>query len=261
MQNKKRKMITMQMIIFELRNVTGNPYVHIFGVGLPVVLAELITMVAVSEVNDPSLAGMIATSVYLGMGTLIPMATILMGYAVCYAQELDKGIPERMQLFGIRGSSMLCSRAISEAIFITVSFGIFFAVGYGVSDLEQPAASGVVSYFLSILVLSVILLALAHGVACICRSFGRTYCVSMMLYFAFMIFSGMMGVEYADLPKWAQAVARMLPVTYINRDFYQVWLGEEYNYMPMIQSYLFLGAVSGILLFLVWKRSPRAEIS
>ena len=55
MQNKKRKMITMQMIIFELRNVTGNPYVHIFGVGLPVVLAELITMVAVSEVNDPSL--------------------------------------------------------------------------------------------------------------------------------------------------------------------------------------------------------------
>ena len=99
------------------------------------------------------------------------------------------------------------------------------------------------------------------GVACICRSFGRTYCVSMMLYFAFMIFSGMMGVEYADLPKWAQAVARMLPVTYINRDFYQVWLGEAYNFMPMIQSYLFLGAVSGILLFLVWKRSPRAEIS
>ena len=83
----------------------------------------------------------------------------------------------------------------------------------------------------------------------------------MMLYFAFMIFSGMMGVEYADLPKWAQAVARMLPVTYINRDFYQVWSGEAYNFMPMIQSYLFLGAVSGILLFLVWKRSPRAEIS
>ena len=111
MQNKKRKMITMQMIIFELRNVTGNPYVHIFGVGLPVVLAELITMVAVSEVNDPSLAGMIATSVYLGMGTLIPMATILMGYAVCYAQELDKGIPERPQIFTSPLSMTACCAA------------------------------------------------------------------------------------------------------------------------------------------------------
>lgn len=261
MQHKKRKMITIQMIVFELRNVIGNPYVHIFGVGMPIALAALITKVAVSELADQTMAGMITTSVYLGMGTLIPMATVLIGYAVSYAQELDKGIPQRMLLFGIKNSSVLCNRAISEVIFITAAFLIFFGVGCVVSDIEQPKISGLFSYILCIFVLSLILLVLAHGIACICRNFGRTYCVSMLIYFAFMMVSGMMGVQYENLPKWVQAAAKMLPVMYINRDFYQIWSGEKYNYMPMIQSYLFLGAVSGILLFFVWKRSPKDEIS
>lgn len=59
-----------------------------------------------------------------------------------------------------------------------------------------------------------------------------------------------MGISYQDLPKWVQSAAKLLPVTYINRDFYKIWTGETYNYIPMLQSYLFLGAVSGILLFL-----------
>ena len=39
MPDKTRKMITPQMLKFQMLNVIGNPYVHIFGIGLPIVLA------------------------------------------------------------------------------------------------------------------------------------------------------------------------------------------------------------------------------
>lgn len=259
MRNKTGKIITLQMVIFELRRIIGNPYVHIFGIGLPAVLAALITKAAVSQMPAGALVSMTTTSIYLGMGALIPMAIILMGYAVSYAEELSKGIPERMQLFGIKNSVSLCNRAVAETFFISAAFAIFFVTGCIVSKIEKPTAGGLASYIFCMLVFSLICLALAHGIACICRNFGKTYCASMILYFAFMILGGMMGVRYEDIPGWAQALAKLLPVTYINRDFYQIWKGEEYNCMPMIQSFLFLGAVSGILLFIALKRPARVS--
>lgn len=90
MQTKKRKLISIQMVGFELRNVIGNPYVHIFGIGLPIVLAMLITRMAVSEIPNEMAATAAATSVYLGAAAMIPMAVLLMGYAVGYAEEMRR---------------------------------------------------------------------------------------------------------------------------------------------------------------------------
>lgn len=249
MQDKKRKIFTPQMLKFEMLNVLCNPYTHIFGVGFPILLAMLITKVAVSQLPAEELHPMVATSVYLGMGTLIPMAVLLMGYEVSYAQELSKGIPERMHLFGIKNSVLFYNRALVQLIFLTAAFLLFFLTGFLFSDIQKPEFSGLVIYVACMVVFSAICLAIAHGIACMCRNFGKTYCISMILYFAFMILGGMMGISYENLPKWAQTAAKLLPVTYINRDFYKIWTGESYHYMPMVQSYLFLGAVSGILLF------------
>lgn len=254
MQGKTGKIFTSQMIKFELLNVIGNPYVHIFGVGLPVVLALLITRVVESEMPGDTWMPMASTSVYLGMAALIPMAVLLMGYAVSYAQELSRGIPERMQLFGIKSSVSFCNRALAQLLFLVLAFFIFFATGYLFTELEPPTLTGAVAYVVCMFVFSLICLALAHGIACICRNFGKTYCVSMMLYFAFMILGGMMGISYDNLPKWAQIIAKLLPVTYINRDFYDIWTGKAYNCMPMIQSFLFLGAVSGLILCFAFRR-------
>lgn len=254
MRARSGKIITMPMVIFELRMVVGNPYVHIFGVGLPVLLAMLITWIAGSQMPDQTMMGMVATSVYLGMGALIPMAILLMGYAVSYAGELEKGIPERMMLFGMKNGASLCNRAIAELLFITASFAVFFLSGFIFTEIEPPVFTGLVSYVVCIFLLSLICLMLGHGIACLCRSFGRTYCIAMMIYFFFMILGGMMGIQFEDMPRWIQAAARLLPVMYLNRDFYQIWTGETYNYMPMIQSYLFLGAAAGILMFIACRR-------
>ncbi|MCX4318558.1 MAG: hypothetical protein OSJ44_02230, partial [Lachnospiraceae bacterium] len=118
MGEKMGKLITKSMILYELRNVTGNPFVHIFGVGMPVLMSILITHMVTMEMSDAAMAKTVSTSVFLGIGALIPLATILMGYSVMQAQDLEKGIPERLKLFGIKNSVTICTRAVSELIFM-----------------------------------------------------------------------------------------------------------------------------------------------
>ena len=34
----QRKRFSASLLLFEFRNITGNPYIHIFGIGLPVLM-------------------------------------------------------------------------------------------------------------------------------------------------------------------------------------------------------------------------------
>ena len=86
--NHKRKTVSFQMLGFEFRKVIGNPYVHIFGVGMPVLMMIIITRAVMSQVAGPAMLEEANTSVFLGIGSLIPMATIFMGYGVSNAQEM-----------------------------------------------------------------------------------------------------------------------------------------------------------------------------
>ena len=257
MQNKKIKLVSLQMILFELRNTTGNPYVHIFGIGFPVMLVYIISRVLVSEIADASILSMAITSLFLGIGSIIPLATVLIGYSASRAQELEKGIPQRMELFGIKAKVSICNRAVSEVIFMVIAFAIYFAFGYLFMGIKVPTASGALLYAICILALSVIVFCMAHSIAAIFKKFGVTYCITMLLYFAMLLFSGMMGVTYDNMSGGMQAVAKLLPTTYINKDFYTVWVGESYNFMPMVQAYVLLAAIAGILLFVSLKRTAR----
>lgn len=257
-ENRKSKgLISGQMLLFEFRNTIGNPYVHIFGVGMPVLMMIIITRAVAGEMPEGPMLSTAMTSVFLGIGALIPMATIFMGYGVAHAQELEKGIPQRLELFGIKISVTLCNRILSEIIFMAMAFAVYFAAGYGFVEVEPPTVSGALLYMVCILVLSVILFCLAHAISSLLKKFGATYCVTMILYFLQMILGGMMGISYDNMPSPMQVAAKLLPVTYINRDFYTVWNGERYNFAPMLQSYLLLGAVAGILMFFALKRMSR----
>lgn len=257
MQNKRRKLMSLRMIQFELRNTIGNPYVHIFGIGLPMLLVYVISRVLVSEIPDASLVSMAITSLFLGIGAIIPLATVLIGYSASRAQELEKGIPQRMELFGIKSKESVCNKAVSEIVFVIFAFMIYFVFGYVCMDIKAPTVSGALLYAVCILILSVIMFCMAHAIATIFKKFGITYCITMLLYFAMLLFSGMMGVTYENMSEGMQKIARLLPTTYINNDFYTVWAGESYNFMPMVQAYLFLAATAGILLFVSLKRTAR----
>lgn len=257
MQNNRRKTVSLQMLIFEFRKTIGNPYVHIFGVGMPVLMMIIITRAVMNQIVDAAMRMEANTSVFLGIGALIPMATIFMGYGVSNAQEIEKGIPQRMELFGITPRVSICNRILSESIFMTIAFLIYFVAGYTVVGLKAPRLSGALLYMICILALSVILFCLAHAISSLLKKFSLTYCVTMLLYFAMMILGGMMGISFDNMPGPVQAVAKLLPVTYINRDFYTVWKGESYNFMPMLQAYLLMAAVAGILMFFTIRHTER----
>lgn len=254
---KRKKLISAQMLLFEFRSVIGNPYVHIFGVGMPIMMAVLICRVATSEIPEPSILPGIVTSIFLGIGALIPMATVLMGYGISRARELEREVPLRMELFGIKRSVSLCNNALAEFIFMLIAFCIYFVVGFLVIGVEAPQAQGAVLYILCMLALSAIFFVMAYAIASMLKKFGPTYCVMMVLYFALMILGGMMGIQYDNMPEYMQMAAKLLPITYINRDFYTVWSGGSYNFVPMLQSYLLMAAVSGILLFIAVKKTER----
>jgi ABC-2 type transport system permease protein len=159
-------------------------------------MAILITRISISEIPDASVMKMLSTSIFLGIGAMIPMATILMGYAVRQAQDLEKGIPERMRLFGIRNRVTICNRAVSELIYMAAAFGLYFLAGILFMNLEAPVLSGFVLYAVCMLFFSIMCFMLGHAVAALAKRFSLTYCIVMMVYFACMIFGDLLR-EYA----------------------------------------------------------------
>lgn len=249
--------VSLRMIQYELRNVAGNPFIHIFGVGFPILLSIIITESIASDIPDTSYLGEVVTTVFIGIGAVIPMATILMGYSSTCSQDIEKGIPLRMKLFGFSEKYTIINRLIAEFIYMTLAFIIYFIVGFNAIDLVVPVASGIILYFICLYILAAVLFILAHAIANIVKKFGLTYMITMIIYFAAMILSGMMGITIDHLPKGLRFISDLLPSTYLNKDFYTVWVGESYNFVPMLQSYIFLLAISGILTFVMIYRSKR----
>lgn len=249
--------VSFAMIKYELRNISGNPFVHIFGVGFPILMSIIMSKAITSNLTDSTYVKEVITSLFLGMGAIIPLATILMGYSCTCSQEIEKNIPLRMQLFGFKEKYTILNRLIAEFVYMTVAIAIYFATGFCILRIESPQISGILIYLICLYLLAGELFILAHAIANLAKKFGLTFLISMILYFAIMIFSGMMGITVEQLPKSVQVASYLIPTTYFYKDFFTVWSGGSYNYVPMVQSYIFLFAVSGILVFIMLYRSKR----
>jgi ABC-2 type transport system permease protein len=79
----------------------------------------------------------------------------------------------------------------------------------------------------------------------------------MILYFGFMILCGMMGLTVDQLPKALKVIAKAFPMSYISSDYVDFWQKGSYNFAPLIQSFLFFGAVSFIVLIFSIKKNQR----
>jgi ABC-2 type transport system permease protein len=249
--------ISLKMIQYELRVVAGNPFVHIFGVGFPIFLSIIIAKSVASEMPNTAYLGEVITSIFLGVSAVIPLATILMGYSSTCSQDIEKGIPLRMKLFGFSEKYTIINRLIAEFIYMTFAFIIYFIVGCNTLKIVTPVVSGVIIYVICLYILAAVLFILAHAIANLVKKFGLTYMITMIIYFAMMILSGMMGITADKLPKSLKIISNLLPSTYLNEDLYTVWIGENYNFVPMIQSYIFFFAIAGILIFIMVYRSKR----
>lgn len=163
-----------------------------------------------------------------------------------------------MHLFGIGERSLLLAKITAHFILLTVEFIIFAVFHAAVMDVQKPALLSALGLLAALYAIGLIFLVLSHAIANLLRKFSLTFGIEMSIYFILMMLTGMMGVKTEQLPDVLQKVAGTLPMTYISSDFVDFWQGGSYNFMPLLQAFLFMGAVTGILLlFSMWKGRRR----
>lgn len=243
----KRKKCNGKLVMYELRNLGGNPFTAFFGIIFPAIMLMIITSAMKAEVPKTMLAAA-NTEVFITISLIIPMAVVLLGYSANYSQELEKEIPIRMRLFGFQERSIMAAKVIAQIIVLTMGLIVYTILSYLVLDLQVPKFSSALILIFSQYLLGILFFGFAHGISGIFKKFGPTYAIVMGLYFGAMILCGMMGVKPEQLPKAARYISKMLPMSYISSDYIDFWQGGSYNFGPVIQSFLFLAAVCGIIL-------------
>lgn len=252
----KSNRLSAKLIQYELRNAIGNWFSVFFGIAFPILMSLLITNVFMADL-PPEAVDIAKTSVFISMSLVVPMAILLIGYAANYSQELEKEVPLRLKLFGCTEQTILGAKMIANLIFMTIALAIYVAVDVPLLGISVPDLGTVLALIGALYLLSIILFALAHGIATLFGRFGPTYGVTMTLYFGFMILCGMMGVPVNRLPEGLQAVAKALPMTYIGTDFAEIWNGGAYDFQPLILSFVLFGVVSVVILALSIRKRRR----
>lgn len=244
---------------YELRNMAGVPWMYIFGVFMPIAFSVLFSKIGMSEQGavPQELKGFTSTAICLSIGMMIPLASVLVTCAVQTAQEIDKKIPLRLRLFGFTEQKIMLARGLAELVLVTLSMLLFWGINAAVLPLQKPVFGALAAWLICFYLFSILLYFMAYGLAGLLKKFGLTYGITMILYFVFMMLSGMMGFQTSQLPKLLQGISNLLPTTYVTNDFIFFWQGGTYNWMPLIQSFLFVGAVSGILLFAALYKTRR----
>jgi len=253
----KTKRMNMRLVKYELLNTAGNWFTIFFGVAFPILMSLLIANVFAGEIPAEAIPAA-NTGVFITMSLIVPLATLLIGYAANYSQELEGEVPLRLKLFGYREKSMLGAKMAANLIFMTIALAIYTAADYLLLDIQVPQLSSALILIAALYALAVLMFILAHAIASLTGKFGPTYGITMTLYFGFMIICGMMGVPVERLPEGLQIVAKGLPMTYISSDFAGFWQGGSYDFTPLLLSFLLLGIIAGALLFAsIWKNKRK----
>lgn len=245
------------MVLYELRNINGNLMPHFFGFVFPNFMSLIFIRIVTTQVPEPMRQNA-AVSVMISMALIIPMSIMFIGYGSLYSQEVENEVPLRMRLFGFQEKTLLTAKIIAHLIFMTIAFIIYAVFQAITADLPKPAFSSLVCLLASLYLIGAILLVIAHAIANIFRRFSITFGLTMLIYFILMMLTGMMGISTEQLPRPLQKVAAVFPMTYISNDFADFWQGGAYNFMPFIQSLIFLAALSGILMMYAQSRNRRA---
>jgi ABC transporter DrrB family efflux protein len=147
------------------------------------------------------------------------------GTAIALAQELKKGVIDRLRVMPMARSAVLAGRLVADtgrmAITILVIVGVGYAVGFRFSNGVGPA-------------IAMILLALVFGLAiCLIAAYtglaiGDEESVQAfgMIWLFPLTFVSSAFVPISSMPGWLQAFAKNQPVTYVINAMRSLALGK-----------------------------------
>lgn len=256
--NINKKKCSFRMIGYELRNINGNFMTHFFGIVFPNIMSLLFSTMIGKQVPDAARPE-VTVSVVICMALIMPMSIMFLGYGSLYSQEVEREIPQRMHLFGFSEKSLITAKIIVHLLFLTGAMLLYGVIQTLLLDIPKPALSSLLILLGSLYLIGALFLVIVHSMANIFRRFSVTFGVAMSIYFLLMMLTGMMGISTDELPVIWQRIARTLPMTYISNDFAGFWQGGSYNFMPYIQSCIFLAAFTGILAMYAQHRGRRVR--
>jgi len=188
------KTLNFNLIKYELRNLVGNIFTLIFGLFFPIFMTVFLGNIIGAKVPE-NMKETVMTNIFITSSLIIPLATIFIGYSAVFSQELEKNIPLRFRLFGYSEKTLLVSKICANLIFMTASLFIYTTIVWFALEIQIPTIKSALILIVSLYALATCLFVLAHGIALFFKKFGPTYGITMVLYFAIMILSGIFGIK------------------------------------------------------------------
>lgn len=245
-----------RLITYEIKNSIGNIFAVIFGIIFPIFMTMLFFLIYKSKIPADA-TGSFFTQLFITNMLMSPLALVFIGFSALYSQEIEKDVITRMTLFGHSESQQMRAKFVAQFVVLTLSITLYCLVIVPVLGVEAPSLYGLIVLVASILALTISFFLIAYGISLLARKFSITYGITMSLYFAIMVLSGMMGVQPSDLPPAVQNISNLLPTTHMIQDIPKLWTLNSYNIAPLIQSFIFLGAVAGIVYFIAIRSKKR----
>ena len=148
------------------------------------------------------------------------------GTAIALAQELQKGVIDRLRSMPMARSAVLAGRLVADTARMTITILIVLAVGYAVGFRFQNGAGPAIL---------MIVLAIVFGVAiCVIAAFtglaiGDEESVQAfgLIWLFPLTFLSSAFVPIATMPGWLQAFANNQPVTYVIDTMRALALGHQ----------------------------------
>lgn len=237
-----------QMIIYEWKCILGNIFSILFGLIFPIFMLFLLGKFAFSDIPKDVLP-QAQTQLYITMAMVIPLSIMFVGYAANYSQELEMKIPLRLQLFGIKPQQSLVYRLLAYIFWTTICLILYTIAAVVGLEILWPTPGRAAVSLACFYLLAIVFLIIAHSITYAIQKFGPAYGTTMILYFAVMFVSGMMGIRPEQLPYGVTMVAKLIPTYHFSYRYVDFWLGKPYNAAPLIQAFVFFFALA-ILLFL-----------
>lgn len=245
----------MNYFVLELKNVFGNFIGLFFGLVFPILLANILIFsrkndVPVEYVTD------FKTGIFLTLIGIIPISLALVGFPALFAQETEKGVTKRMVLFGYTIDKQLIYKVLANLVVIVLALLVyFFAVGWA-NGINKPSGYSLFVLLSGLLVISIDFYLITFSITWWLKKFGRVYGVTMILYFAIMILTGMFGVTPDKFGTVIETIAKAIPITLLNELMIKNWTATSYstgNYL-----YVLLGfSVFCLLCFFVTRKTIR----
>lgn len=238
------KSITTKLLIYEFIKTCKNPttifFSLIFPIGMFALIASAVTKNLSGEAADIAKLSVLMTTVQI-----IPLALGLMSVTADFAQEVESNVPFRLKMFHISEASQLAAKIIVMVGIMTISYILYITIAYIIGVHQITFTALLIVYIVITLELAGAMI-ISFSLSILFKKFGPAFAIAMALYFFILLMSGMMGLRESDMPQLLATISRTLPFPYISNDFYKLFTGQSYNFVPFIQAMIFYLGLSVI---------------